>query len=257
MSRSEHVQRPLGPRPKADGRQHLREAVRWPVVVDDGNTYLRAETVNITPLGAKLRLKEPLELGAEVKLKIQPSTRPVFETRAIVWRIDPDGPAVLFLGTHKNRIPIAAKPLQQAPEGTWHLGTKAGTETILIVDDDSATRALASDALEAKGYTVLDAGVDPMQAVRIAESHDGTIHMLITDIVMPLMNGFHLVERVLPLRPNIKVVLMSAYSISGTSNRGDRYLPKPFTVEDLCQAVRQTLDGRSSFTRPRPPKPTS
>jgi two-component SAPR family response regulator len=64
-----------------------------------------------------------------------------------------------------------------------------------------------------------------------------------------------LVERVLPLRPSIKVVLMSAYSVSGTSGRSDRYLPKPFTVEDLCRTVRDTLDGRSPFAPSRPPKP--
>jgi hypothetical protein len=92
-----------------------------------------------------------------------------------------------------------------------------------------------------------------MRAVRIAKEHDGPLHMLITDIVMPLMNGFHLVERILPLRPTIKVVLMSAYSVSGVSARGDRYLPKPFTVEDLCRTVRETLDGRSAFTRPANP----
>ncbi len=251
-----HVHGHHGSRPKRDARQHARETVRWPVVLDDGTSHLRAETVNITPLGAKIRLRERLEVGAAVKLRIRPTDRPVFEMRAIVWRLDPDGAAVLFLGSHKSTIPVAVKPLQPSPEGTWHLGTKAGTETILLVDDDAGARALASDALEAKGYTVLDAGEDPHQAVRIAREHDGPIHMLISDIVMPLMSGFHLVERVLPLRPKIKVVLMSAYSVSGVSSRGDRYLPKPFTVDDLCQAVRQTLDGRSSFARARPPKPS-
>jgi CheY-like chemotaxis protein len=251
-----HVHGHHGPKPKRDARQHPRETVRWPVVLDNGNSYLRAETVNVTPLGAKLRLAERLEVGSAVTLKIRPTDRPVFETRAIVWRIDPDGAAVLFLGSHKKRIPVAVKPFQPSREGTWHLGTKAGTETILLVDDDAATRALASDALEANGYTVLDAGEDPRQAVRIAKEHEGPIHLLISDIVMPLMNGFHLVEQVLPLRPKIRVVLMSAYSVSGTSSRGDRYLPKPFTVDDLCRAVRQTLDGRSSFVRHRPPKPS-
>lgn len=255
MASFEHVQGGHGSKAKKDSRRHPRETVTWPVVIDDGGAYLRAVTVNVTPLGAKLRVTERLELGAGIRLKIRPGDRPTFETRAIVWRIDPDGVAVLFLGTHKNQIPVALKPLQPASKEAWHHGTRAGTETILLVDDDAGARALARDALEAKGYTVLDAGVDPHQAVRIAKDHDGPIHLLITDIVMPLMNGFHLVERVLPLRPNIKVVLMSAYSISGTSSRGDRYLPKPFTVEDLCQAVRQTLDGRSSFARPRPSKP--
>jgi len=167
----------------------------------------------------------------------------------------PDGAALLFLGTHNAQIPVAVKPLQPASEGVSHRAKPAGTETILLVDDDIGARALARDALEAKGYTVLDAGVDPRQAVRIAKEHNGPIHMLITDIVMPLMNGFHLIERVLPLRPSIKVVLMSAYSVSGTFSRSDRYLPKPFTVEDLCRAVRDTLDGRSPFAPPRPPTP--
>ena len=255
MASFEHVHGRQGRKQHRDGRTHPRMTVSWPVVIDDGNTYLRAVTVDIGPLGAKLRVAEPLELGAPIQMKVRPTDRPTFETRAIVWRIDQDGVAVLFLGTHKNQIPITLNPLQPSGKAAWHHGTRAGTETILLVDDDSGARALARDALEGKGYTVLDAGEDPHRALRLAKEHDGPIHLLISDIVMPLMNGFHLVERVLPLRPNIKVVLMSAYSISGTSSRGDRYLPKPFTVDELCHAVRQTLDGRSSFARP--PKPSS
>ena len=91
-------------------------------MLDDGNSYLRAETVNVTPLGAKIRLTERLEVGTAITLKIRPTDRPVFETRAIVWRIDPDGAAVLFLGSHKSKIPVAVKPLQPSREGTWHLG---------------------------------------------------------------------------------------------------------------------------------------
>ena len=244
-----------GPKPKRDARRHSREKATWPVILYDGDRYIPAETVDITPLGVKLRIGEQLELGEAVKLKFRPSGRAPFDMRAIVWRIDPDGAALLFLGTHKTQIAVAVKPLQPASGEAWHRTRPAGTETILLVDDDSDTRALARHALEAKGYTVLDAGVDPRQAVRIAQEHNGPIHMLITDIVMPLMNGFHLVERVLPMRPGMKVVLMSAYSVSGTSSRGDRYLPKPFTVEDLCRAVRDTLDGRSLFAPPRPRKP--
>ncbi len=235
---------------RKDTRRHAREKVTWLVVVDNGIRYIPAETINLSPYGAKLKLSDRLELGAEVKLNVRPPGRPAYDAPAIVWRIDRDGVALLFLGVHQQQIPVTAKPLAAAPPGTWNREVRAGTETVLLVDDDAGARALARDALQAKGYTVLDAGADPMRAVRIAQEHDGPIHMLITDIVMPLMNGFHLVERVLPLRPTIKVVLMSAYSVAGVSARGDRYLPKPFTVEDLCRTVRDTLDGRSAFARP-------
>lgn len=244
-----------GPKRGRETRRHSRESVTWPVVLDDGDRYIHAETVNITPLGVKLRLSEQLRLGAAVQLKVRPSDRPHFEMRAIVWRIDPDGAALLFLGTHKTQIPVALKPLQPASQGAWHRAMPGGTETILLVDDDIGARILARDALEARGYTVLDAGIDPRQAVRIAREHTGPIHMLITDIVMPLMSGLHLVERVMPLRPGMKVVLMSAYSIAGACSRGDRYLPKPFTVDDLCRTVRDTLDTRSPFAPPRSSKP--
>jgi CheY-like chemotaxis protein len=237
---------------RKDTRRHAREKATWPVVVDNGLRCISAETINVSPYGVKLRLGERLELGMEIKLNFRPSGRPPYETRAIVWRIDRDGPALLFLGVHQQLISVAGKPTV-APPGGWHREARAGSETIVLVDDDDDARAMARSALEAKGYVVLDAGSDPMRAVRIAKNHPGPLHMLITDIVMPLMNGFHLVERILPLRPGIKVVLMSAYSISGVSGRGDRYLPKPFTVEDLCRTVRETLDGRSAFSRPAKP----
>lgn len=253
MSQPDFVEEAPGPKERKDTRRHPRDRVTWPVVVDNGDRYIPAETVNVSPYGAKLRLTDRLELGADVRLAMRPPDRPPYDVRAIVWRIDRDGAALLFLGVHKRQIPVTAKPLVAVPPGTWHRGARAGTETILLVDDDSGSRALARDALEAKGYTVLDAGSDPMCAVRIAKEHDGPIHMLLSDIVMPLMNGFHLVERVLPLRPSMKVVLMSAFSVSGTSARGDRFLPKPFTVEDLVRTVRETLDGRSSFARPSSP----
>jgi CheY-like chemotaxis protein len=238
---------------RKDTRRHPRQKAAWQVVLDNGYRCIPAETINVSPYGVKLRLGERLELGTEIKLNIRPPDRPPYEARAIVWRIDRDGPALLFLGVHHQLISVAGKPTAAVPPGGWHREARAGSETIVLVDDDASARAVARSALEAKGYVVLDAGPDPMQAVRIAKEHPGPLHMLITDIVMPLMNGFHLVERILPLRPTIKVVLMSAYSVSGVSARGDRYLPKPFTVEDLCRTVRETLDGRSAFTRPAKP----
>ncbi len=240
------------PRIRKDTRRHAREKVNWLVVIDNGIRHIPAETVDVSPYGAKLKLGDRLELeqGTAVKLNLRPPGRPPYDQRGIVWRIDGDGVALLFLGVKRQRTPITAKPVLAAPRGAWNRHVQAGTETVLLVDDEAGPRALARDALEAKGYTVLDAGADPMRAVRIAQEHDGPIHLLLTDIVMPRMSGVDLVERVLPLRPSIKVVLMSAYSVSGLSAHGDRYLPKPFTAEDLCRTVRDTLDGRSAFARP-------
>lgn len=255
MSRPDLTPDPQGRKRAREARRHSRENVTWPVVLDDGDRCISAETVNVTPLGVKLRISERLQLGAEVHLEARPPDRPSFEMRAIVWRIDPDGAALLFLGTRNTPIPLALKPLQPSSEAAGQRAMPAGTETILLVDGDIGTRVLARGALEDQGYTVLDAGVDPRQAVRIAREHTGPIHMLIADVVTPLTNGLHLVERVLPLRPSMRVVLMSAYSESGTGRRGARYLPKPFTVDDLCHTVRDALDARSLFAPPGPPDP--
>jgi CheY-like chemotaxis protein len=255
MSRPNLTPDPRGPRRGREARRHFRENVTWPVALDVGDRCISAETMNVTPLGVKLRLGERLPLGAEVHLKASPPDRPPFEMRAIVWRIDPDGAALLFLGTRNTPIPVALRPLQPSSEAAGQRALPAGTETILLVDEDIGTRVLARGALEAQGYTVLDAGVDPRQAVRIAREHTGPIHMLITDVVTPLTNGLHLVERVLPLRPSMRVVLMSAHSESATRSHGDRYLPKPFTVDDLCHIVRDTLDARSLFAPSGPPDP--
>ncbi len=238
-----------------DRRRHLRERVIWPVVVDDGNRFFQAETVNISSLGVKLRLDERFPIGAQVKLNVRPPDRRPYNVRGVVWRIDPDGPALLLLGAHQQQHPVSAGSSTAAPSDAVNRDALRGTETVLLVDGDASARALARRALEARGYTVLDAGADPVRAVRFAKEHDGPIHLLVTDIVMPMMNGIHLVERVLPLRPDLKVVFMSAYPVSGVSARSDRFVRKPFSGEDLARTVRETLDGRSVFGRPRKPAP--
>ena len=140
MPQQDRNQDARAPKQKRDTRRYSREKAAWPVVVDDGGRYIRAETLDITPLGVKLRLSERLQVGAAVKLKIRPAGQAPFEIRAIVWRIDPDGPALLFLGSHHSQIPVAVKPLQPVSEGAWHRERPAGTETILLVDDDSEDR---------------------------------------------------------------------------------------------------------------------
>jgi two-component system, cell cycle sensor histidine kinase and response regulator CckA len=131
-------------------------------------------------------------------------------------------------------------------------------ETILIVDDEPEVRAVARDMLKAKGYTTLDTG-DPTLALRIARTEAQPIHLLLTDVVMPLMNGRELVDQIRMIRPAIKFLYMSAYSTETIVDYGIRLAPgepfvlKPFTMESLASAVRAVLDYRSPFgKRPAP-----
>jgi two-component system cell cycle sensor histidine kinase/response regulator CckA len=125
-------------------------------------------------------------------------------------------------------------------------------ETILIVDDEPEVRAVARDMLKVKGYTTLDTG-DPTLALRIARTESQPIHLLLTDVVMPLMNGRELGDQIRTIRPAIKILYMSAYSTETVEDYGIRLAPgepfvlKPFTMEKLSSAVRTVLDYRSPF----------
>ena len=131
-------------------------------------------------------------------------------------------------------------------------------ETILIVDDEPEVRAVARDMLKTQGYTTLDTG-DPMLALRIARTESQPIHLLLTDVVMPLMNGRELVDQMRMIRPTIKFLYMSAYSTETIVDYGIRLAPgepfvlKPFTIQSLTSTVRTVLDYRSPFgKRPTP-----
>jgi PAS domain S-box-containing protein len=124
-----------------------------------------------------------------------------------------------------------------------------GTETVLLVEDEPLVRTLAARALEAHGYTVLVAptGAD---ALRMAREHEGPIHLLLTDVVMPQMSGTEVAERLAPLRPDVRVLYMSGYAESVTA--GPRmlpgraeFLPKPFMPARLVRKVRDLLDAES------------
>jgi hypothetical protein len=131
-------------------------------------------------------------------------------------------------------------------------GTKDGGKgaTILVVDDEAEVRALIREVLTLNGYTVIDTG-DPVEARRIAESQP--IQLLLTDVVMPIMNGIELAQRVEAASPATKVLLMSGYSTAAVKGSGRPLLSKPFRTGDLLAAISQMLDSRSAFRRPAPP----
>jgi diguanylate cyclase (GGDEF)-like protein/PAS domain S-box-containing protein len=121
----------------------------------------------------------------------------------------------------------------------------AGSETILLVEDEITLRTPMRRGLEKEGYTVLEAG-SAEEALQICESHDGTIEMMVTDLVMPGMDGFELGDKVTDIRPDTRVLYTSGYSEDvvtrdGVTEAGD-FLQKPYTPSDLGQRIRQLLD---------------
>lgn len=122
-----------------------------------------------------------------------------------------------------------------------------GIETVLLVEDEESLRRLTRKILERNGYTVLVAQ-DGAEALQICEAHQGSIHLLLTDIVLPGMNGRELVQRVLRILPQIRVVYMSGYTDRvigqlGIPDLDGPFLEKPFTSEALTRKLREALAG--------------
>src|SRR5580704_2434200 len=125
--------------------------------------------------------------------------------------------------------------------------TEPGTETILLAEDEANLRYLARQFLEKQGYRVIEAA-DGAVAMQIAVAHEGVIHLLLTDVIMPGMNGRELAQRISEIRPNTKVLYMSGYTENvighnGTLDADVRLLQKPFTLRDLKNKVREVLDS--------------
>ena len=123
--------------------------------------------------------------------------------------------------------------------------SRSGSETVLLVEDEAAVRNLARTVLERRGYAVL-AAEDGAGALELVDKHPGVIHVLLTDLVMPGMNGRDLAARVRARRPAIKVVFMSGYTADvptelGTEG-GPAFLPKPFSERALTVKLREILD---------------
>jgi CheY-like chemotaxis protein len=128
-----------------------------------------------------------------------------------------------------------------------------GTETILVVEDEEAVRRLAHRILESRGYTVLEAS-NGQEAINVMTGSGRHIDMIVSDVVMPVMGGRELVERLLPTYPLLRVLFMTGYTEDTLLQHriaefGLTVLEKPFTPESLARAVRVTLD-RGQGRRP-------
>lgn len=122
-----------------------------------------------------------------------------------------------------------------------------GNETILVTEDDAMVRRLTCDVLEAHGYRVIAADSGD-QALELARKTEGKIDLLLTDVIMPAMNGKDLYGRLSQEYQNLKVVYMSGYTGEiiahhGILESGTHFIPKPFTLQELTQKIREALDN--------------
>jgi two-component system, cell cycle sensor histidine kinase and response regulator CckA len=124
----------------------------------------------------------------------------------------------------------------------------SGHETILLVEDDHAILKMTVMMLQSLGYTVLVAST-PADAIRLAKEHAGKIHLLITDVIMPGMNGRDLAKNILSLFPQLKCLFMSGYTANviahhGVLDEGVNFIQKPFSLKALAVKLRDTLDSK-------------
>ena len=136
---------------------------------------------------------------------------------------------------------------QEQPRATTTQSLAArGMETILLVEDEPMILDITTNMLKLQGYTILPAS-SPGEALRLAREHADTIHLLMTDVVMPEMNGRDLAEKLLTLFPELKLLFMSGYTANviaqhGVLEKGVNFIQKPFALNDLAAKVREALD---------------
>jgi two-component system sensor histidine kinase EvgS len=119
-------------------------------------------------------------------------------------------------------------------------------ETVLVVEDEVSLLKLASEILDKLGYTVLTAGT-PDKALRLVENYTGEIHLLMTDVILPEMNGRDLAKQIKAIRPAMKCLFMSGYTADviahrGMLDEGVQFIPKPFSMRELAAKVRTALE---------------
>ncbi len=145
----------------------------------------------------------------------------------------------IYLPRTSDHVPHAHAPLSPTTVG--------GNETILLVEDEAQVRQLVKELLLRQGYSVLEAG-RPDVALQLATEHRGPIHLLLTDVMMPVMTGRELADRLAPDRPTTRVLFMSGYTDqsvvhNGILELGIAFLPKPITRGELLRMVRETIDA--------------
>jgi PAS domain S-box-containing protein len=155
-------------------------------------------------------------------------------------------------------LPVVERRTPRVHLTESHVHHSRPTETVLLVEDETVVRGLSRRALQAAGYVVLEAA-SPREALRVAERHESTIHLIVTDVVMPELSGPALVDRLTARHTEAKVLFMSGYTADVLaphhfSDRSVAFLPKPFTPVILVKKVREVLNDRGGLlTATAPP----
>ncbi len=176
----------------------------------------------------------------------------VKQSGGYVWVYSEIGRGTTFK-IYMPRVAAVGESMAQVAAPAQLQKVEPGTETILLVEDEANLRYLARQYLEKQGYKVIEAA-DGAVAVQIAVAHEAVIHLLLTDVIMPGMNGRELAQRISEIRPNVKILYMSGYTENvighnGMLEPGVRLLQKPFNLRDLKNMVREVLDAT-----PTPPE---
>jgi PAS domain S-box-containing protein len=182
------------------------------------------------------------ELGKGTGLGLATVYGIVKQSGGYIWAYSEPGQGSTF----KICLPFVDEPAPVADDDEGAHRSLGGSETILLVEDEEAVRAIAKRVLAARGYTLVEAA-DGEAARRKAHEHEGPIHLLVTDVVMPRMSGRELACELAHARPGIKVLYTSGYTDDavirhGVLEAGVAYLQKPFTPDLLAQRVRDVLD---------------
>jgi len=209
------------------------------LAISDSGTGMDKET--------QARIFEPFfttkELGKGTGLGLSTVFGIVKQSGGHIWLYSELGSGTTF----KVYLPLVDQPTQTIDVAVPQVETLTGTETILLVEDEEMVRTLTKEVLLSKGYKVLEAE-DATNALELYEQHNETIHLIITDVVMPRISGRSLVETIKLSQPEIKVLYMSGYTDNaivhhGVIDEGTAFLQKPFTPDGLARKVREVLDA--------------
>jgi two-component system cell cycle sensor histidine kinase/response regulator CckA len=193
------------------------------------------------------RLFEPFfttkERGKGTGLGLSTTYGIVKQSGGSIWVYSEPGHGTTF----KIYLPRCEEPLDAREAPPAAATPRPGSETVLLVEDEPEVRRLVEKLLRMQGYTVLSAG-SPAEAISAAGASPGTIAILVTDVIMPGMNGRELARVLASERPAMRVLYMSGYTDAAIAQQGilqpgTAFLSKPFTPDALARKVREVLDG--------------